>query len=129
MSNLDHITPDDVMAATRLNTPDALDWLAQWVKLRLSSPQAAPLWESHRDEGLGTGYVLSLLGMLGLSDDDSRKFKRALSKLRSTGRLGGYWSPHPTRVYMGYPVVVWHLPGLVPAVCKPPALKPLPEMF
>ena len=122
------IGPKDVMAVVDRGGPESLDWLARWIKLTLAAvPQS--VWEANKVRGVKTPDLVTLLGLVTLTPEENKRFRIALGRVKGSGKLDGYWTPHPTRVYMGHPLMLWHLPGQAPDVCKPPEFPILPEMF
>lgn len=128
MSNLDHIKPQDVMAVVNGVQAGWRDWLARWIKLSLANVPDS-VWRANDVRGVNTPALMVLLGLVTLDEDENKKFRAALNRVKAAGLLDGYWTPHPTRKYMSRPILIWHLPGQVPAACRPDAMPPLPEMF
>lgn len=127
MSVLNNITPMHVMAAVNRGGDRSRDWLAKWLELAIAAIPA-DVWPRYDQTGVNTPALITLVGLVTLSDDDNAKFRSALRVLRNSGRLDGYWTPHPEKKYMGHPIVVWHLPGHVPSVCKPASFPDLPDL-
>lgn len=126
--NLDNLTPENIQAmfshvAFAKGKSDYAPWLAAWLQSKVLDDLA-------EGEAIGTSELADMIKETASVEISRSGLGKALQAMREAGLLAGCWDYHPTRRYMGRPVIVWTAPGAsAPRPVAPgpkPALPALP---